>query len=155
MSTIKSLVQFSSGPFYFKSGKKKSKQKGYSDVKITFFATAEAASGHFCLLPCHRDVPSSEPPSRGHLPQRHLTTMRVHQSRVPLFQVRIRDFTVSHNLPYLILQHPIFCLFSASPHFSFSFPITYSSDAVQTSVDLKCPRNILLILWLNNKKSTE
>lgn len=122
--------------------KKKSENKGSSDIKITLFflfATAEAASGHCCHLP------SSEPPNR-HLPQRCPTTARVHQSPALLFHTRIMDLTVPHNLPYLILQHPIFSLFSAAPHFSFSYPISYSLDAVQTSADLKCPCNVLLIL---------
>lgn len=149
--TINSFMLFSSGTFYFKSGKKKSENKRSSDIKITLFflfATAEAASGHCCHLP------SSEPPNR-HLPQRCPTTARVHQSPALLFHTRIMDLTVPHNLPYLILQHPIFSLFSAAPRFSFSYPISYSLDAVQTSADLKCPCNVLLILWLNNKKSTE
>lgn len=136
---------------FISSLEKKTENKGSSDIKTTLFflfATAEAASGHCCHLP------SSEPPNR-HLPQRCPTTARVHQSPALLFHTRIMDLTVPHNLPYLILQHPIFSLFSAAPRFSFSYPITYSLDAVQTSADLKCPCNVLLILWLNNKKSTE
>lgn len=126
----------------FQVWKKISENKGSSDIKIKLFflfATAEAASGHCCHLP------SSEPPNR-HLPQRCPTTARVHQSPALLFHTRIMDLTVPHNLPYLILQHPIFSLFSAAPRFSFSYPISYSLDAVQTSADLKCPCNVLLIL---------
>lgn len=155
LSQTRSEVLCKSGLDCFVSSlKKKIKTKGIFNIEITFFYSW---SSFWTLLPppSHRGVPSSEPASRDHLPQSHPTTMRMHQSHAPPFQVKITDLTVPHNLPHLILQHPIFSLFSTSPHFSFSFPITYSLDAVQTSVDLKCPCNILLIPWLNNKKSTE